>query len=222
MRFGVIIPAFNEEHNIAGVVAKALSYADTVVVVDDGSSDSTAAVAHAAGAAVVSHDRNKGKGAAIKTGFAYLCDLGFEGAITLDADGQHDPAEIPAFVREAGRGYDMIIGNRMGNVATMPFIRRFANYASSLLITLFLKRHIPDSQNGYRYYKLATVAVLPLEADKYDFETEVIFRAARARYRIGFVPTRTIYRSEARSKVNSLTDTLRFIGILLRYGLRRT
>ncbi len=221
MKIAVLIPALNEERNIGAVVRAALPYLSTVLVVDDGSADETAAAAAAAGAAVVRYPVNRGKGAAIKTGFRYLANLHFDGVITMDADGQHDPSEIPLFAAAAEHGYDMVIGNRMSNISTMPFIRRFANHVSSFFITVFLGQPIPDSQNGFRYYRLASVGALSLEADKYDFETEVIFKVGRAGYRIGSVPTKTIYRMEARSKFNSFTDTLRFIGALIRYGVVR-
>jgi len=221
MRIAAVIPALNEEHNIAAVVKGVRPYVAATVVVDDGSADDTAGAAQAAGAIVLRHESNVGKGAALKTGFRYLIDSGFDGAITIDADGQHDPAEIPLFVAAAERGYDMVIGNRMSNVSTMPYIRRLANHVSSSLISLFLGQNIRDSQNGFRYYKLSSVLSLPLKANKYDLETEVIFKEGRAGYRIGWVPTRTIYRTEARSKFNSLTDTLRFVGVLVRYGLFR-
>jgi len=221
MRIAALIPALNEAHNIGNVVRGVLPYVAGAVVVDDGSMDATGEVASAAGAIVLRHESNRGKGAALKTGFQYLMGQGYEGAVTIDADGQHDPAEIPLFVAAAQEGFDMVIGNRMSNVSTMPFVRRFANHTSSFLISLFLGQMIRDSQNGFRYYKLSSVTALPLKASKYDLETEVIFKAARAGQRIGWVPTRTIYRSEARSKFNSVTDTLRFVGALIRYGLLR-
>ncbi len=221
MEIAVLIPALNEEHNIGSVVRAVLQYVPEVLVVDDGSTDRTADVATSAGAVVLRHPVNKGKGAAIKTGFRYLAGKGVEGVITMDADGQHDPSEIRLFIAAAEQGYDMVIGNRMTNITTMPFIRRFANHVSSFFITLFLGQPIPDSQNGFRYYRLTSINRLPLKADKYDFETEVIFEAGRAGCRIVSVPTKTIYRAEARSKFNSLTDTLRFIGALVRYGIVR-
>lgn len=221
MKIAAVIPAFNEEHNIAAVVQGVGPFVAAAVVVDDGSIDNTAAAAGAAGAIVLRHESNVGKGAALKTGFKYLIDHGYDGAVTIDADGQHDPTEIPLFIAAAEQGYDMVIGNRMSNVSTMPFIRRFANHVSSLLIGLFLGQNIRDSQNGFRYYKLSSILSLPLKANKYDLETEVIFKVGRAGYRIGWVPTRTIYRTEARSKFNSLTDSLRFVRVVVRYGLFR-
>ena len=221
MRIAAVIPAFNEELNIAAVLEGVRPFVTAIVVVDDGSADSTAAAAEAAGAIVLRHELNVGKGAALKTGFRYLRESGFDGAVTIDADGQHDPAEIPLFIAAAEQGYDMVVGNRMSNVSTMPFIRRFANHASSSLVSLLLGQNIRDSQNGFRYYRLTSVLSLPLKANKYDMETEVIFKMGRAGYRIGWVPTRTIYRTEAKSKINSLTDTLRFVGVLVRYGLFR-
>jgi len=221
VRIAALIPAFNEERNIAAVVEGVRPFVTEVIVVDDGSADNTMNIAAGAGAVILRHESNMGKGAALKTGFTYLLKQGYEGAITIDADGQHDPSEIPLFIAAAAKGYDMVIGNRMSNVSTMPFIRRFANHTSSLLVSLFLGRNVRDSQNGFRYYRVASVCSLSLKADKYDLETEVIFKAGRAGYRIGWVPTRTIYRREAKSKVNSFTDTLRFLGIVVRYGVFR-
>lgn len=221
MKIAALVPAFNEERNIAAVVQGARPFVSLVLVVDDGSTDSSGAAAQLAGAMVIRHPANVGKGAALKTGFRYLQDQGFDGAVTIDADGQHDPAEIPSFIRAAEQGYDMVVGNRMSDVSTMPFIRRFANHISSLLISLFLGQNIRDSQNGFRYYRLSSVLSLPLKASKYDMETEVIFKMGRAGYRIGWVPTRTIYRTDAKSKFNSVTDTLRFVGALVRYGILR-
>lgn len=221
MRIAALIPAFNEAVNIAVVVERVRPFVTAVVVVDDGSVDDTVNVAAQAGALVLRHDSNRGKGAALKTGFTYLLAQGYDGAITIDADGQHDASEIPLFIAAAAEGYDIVIGNRMSNISTMPFIRRFANHASSLLVSMFLGQNVRDSQNGFRYYRLAAVCSLSLKADKYDLETEVIFKAGRAGYRIDWVPTRTIYRKEAKSKVNSITDTLRFLGIVVRYGIFR-
>ncbi len=221
MKIAALIPALNEENNIGNVVRGVVPFVTCAVVVDDGSVDHTSQASSKAGAIVLRHEENRGKGAALKTGFRFLADQGYDGAVTIDADGQHDPAEIPLFIKEAEEGYDIVIGNRMSDVAGMPLIRRFANRISSTLISLFLGHVVPDSQNGFRYYRLSSVMALPLRANKYDLETEVIFKAARSGQRIGFVPTRTIYRTQAQSKFNSVTDTLRFVGALIRYGLLR-
>src|SRR5664280_55916 len=118
MKIAAVIPAFNEENNIAAVVEGVRPFVTATVVVDDGSADNTVGAARAAGAIVIRHESNVGKGAALKTGFRYLMDSGYDGAIAIDADGQHDPAEIPLFIAAAEQGYDMVIGNRMSNVST--------------------------------------------------------------------------------------------------------
>jgi len=140
MKIAAVIPAFNEGHNIGNVVRGVLAFVPTAIVVDDGSTDNTSEAAAEAGAMVLRHESNMGKGAALKTGFQCLVEHGYDGVITIDADGQHDPAEIPLFVDAAERGYDMVIGNRMSNVSTMPFIRRFANHASSFSSVFFRDR----------------------------------------------------------------------------------
>ena len=221
MKIAALIPALNEGNNIGNVVRGVVPFVSCTVVVDDGSVDHTSLASSEAGAIVLRHEGNRGKGAALKTGFRFLADRGYDGVVTIDADGQHDPTEIPLFIKAAEEGYAIVIGNRMSDVSGMPPIRRFANRISSTLISLFLGYVVPDSQNGFRYYRLSSVIALPLRANKYDFETEVIFKAARSGRRIGSVPTRTIYRKQARSKFNSVTDTLRFVGALIRYGLLR-
>ena len=190
MRIAALIPAYNEERNIAAVVQGVRPFVSATVVIDDGSADNTTGAAEAAGAIVLRHKIECGQGRRAQDRLQVShADSGYDGAVTIDADGQHDPAEIPLFIAAAEQGYDMVIGNRMSNVSTMPFIRRFANHASSSLISLFLGQNVRDSQNGFRYYKLSSVLSLPLKANKYDLETEVIFKVGRAGYRIGWVPT---------------------------------
>ena len=123
-----VIPCFNEGATIAGLVGAALQHLPLVVVVDDGSTDRTSEAAQAAGARMVRHDTNRGKGAALKTGLALAAKQGFEWAVTLDGDGQHAPDDIPAFLSCAGQtGALLIIGNRMHNAQAIPWLRRQAS-----------------------------------------------------------------------------------------------
>ena len=144
----ILIPAYNEARFIGDVVKATLSYG-AVVVIDDGSSDGTAAAAALAGAKVIADAVNQGKGKALNTGFDYAVQRGVDAAITLDADGQHDPNEIPKFVEafRAGTG-DIIIGQR--DFSQMPAKNQFGNRTGTFLLGLAMGQPVPDNQSGYR------------------------------------------------------------------------
>ena len=215
-RVAVVVPAFREEARIAEVVRAARRFVDTVVVVDDCSPDQTSARAAEAGAIVLRHDVNRGKGAGLKTAFAKLAELGFTHGITMDGDGQHDAEELPAFL-EALRepGVAMVLGNRFSNPKGMPLVRRVVNASMSWLISRLCRCPIPDSQCGYRAVAVANPAVLAAKSDHYDYETEVLVLTARARGVLRSIPVRTIYRGET-SKIRPLRDTWRFFKLLRR------
>ncbi len=215
-RVAVVVPAFREEARIAEVVRAARRYVDTVVVVDDCSPDATSARAAEAGAIVLRHAVNRGKGAGLKTAFAKLAELGFTHGITMDGDGQHDAEQLPAFL-EALRepGVAMVLGNRFSDPRGMPFVRRIVNASMSWLISRMCRCPIPDSQCGYRGVAVANPAVQAAQSDHYDYETEVLVLTARARGPIRSVPVRTIYRGET-SKIRPVRDTLRFFKLLRR------
>jgi glycosyltransferase involved in cell wall biosynthesis len=216
LRVAVVVPAFREEARIAEVVQAARRHVDTVVVVDDCSPDQTSARAAEAGAIVLRHEVNRGKGAGLKTAFAKLAELGFTHGITMDGDGQHDAEELPAFLaalRESG--VSMVLGNRFSNPKGMPLVRRVVNASMSWLISRLCRCPIPDSQCGYRAVAVANPAVLAAKSDHYDYETEVLVLTARARGVIRSIPVRTIYRGET-SKIRPIRDTWRFFKLLRR------
>ena len=140
----VVLPAYNEAEHIAAVIEKIREYAVDVVVIDDGSSDNTAEVSRAAGAEVIVHPKNAGKGAALETGFEHVMKhASYEALITMDADGQHDPADIPRFIDVFERtNISVLVGNRMADTRTMPRIRRVTNRFMSWLLGRQM-RHIP-------------------------------------------------------------------------------
>jgi glycosyltransferase involved in cell wall biosynthesis len=215
-----IIPACGEERFIGSVVRGVREHLDHVVVVDDHSPDQTARVAREAGAEVVSHSGNLGKGAAIKTGLGKAAD-GFGYFLFMDGDGQHDPAEIPKFLAKAkATPAHLIIGNRMWDPATMPAIRQWTNKFMSWQISKLCRQNVPDSQCGYRMARYELLPLLRESSDGFAFETESLILAARNGFQIEFVPVRTIYRDE-RSKINPVRDTLRYIRILAKYRAAR-
>ena len=215
----ILIPAFKEEKHIGAVVREVLEYGHHVVVIDDGSPDNTARLAAEAGAIVLEHVRNQGKGAALQTGFDYAREKGFDLAITLDADGQHAPTDIPAFLQAYERTHSpVLVGNRMGNVADMPWNRRFVNRFMSDLLSRVMGQYVPDSQCGFRLYHRSAFPEGPYDAHSQRFaaESEILLRLSLQGRKIGAVAIQTIYGDE-KSKINPFTDTIRFFRMLRRF-----
>lgn len=214
-----LIPAWNEAPRIGPIVERARQFLP-VLVVDDGSIDGTAEVARAAGAMVVRHARNQGKGVALKTGFAWAFEHGYDAVLTLDADGQHDPTEIPKFLAalEAGAG-DLIIGRRQ--FSRMPWPRWWSTPLGTVLLSLALGRYIPDNQSGYRLLTRRALEALRLTSTGFEMEVEMIAEAVRLELPIGWVPIRTIYGIDKPSYFHPIKDTLRFLRMVWWIGKRR-
>jgi glycosyltransferase involved in cell wall biosynthesis len=190
-----LIPGYQEGPRIAAVVAEARRHLP-VVVVDDGSTDDTAARAEAAGATVIRQVPNQGKGAALREGFRYALEGGVDAVVTLDADGQHDPAEIPRFLaRASATNPELIVGQR--NFREMPPVRRLSNTIGAMILSVAVGRSIPDNQSGYRLVgRRLMSALLESEQDGFAFEVEMIARAIAMGLPIAWVPIRTIYAGE--------------------------
>jgi glycosyltransferase involved in cell wall biosynthesis len=195
-----LVPAHDEAPRIGRVVEVARRHVP-VIVVDDGSSDATAEVAERAGATVIRLSPNQGKGAALRAGFAAALEGGAAAVITLDGDGQHDPAEIPAFLGEharrviAGEPAELIVGAR--SFRRMPPIRRAANWLGTLTLSASLGRWIPDNQSGYRLVGRRLMgAMLDSREPGFSFEVEMIAVCLREGWPISWIPVRTIYADE--------------------------
>ncbi len=214
-KIAALIPAFREERHIAEVVQRALRQIGTVLVVDDGSPDETARLAREAGAEVIVHAQNAGKGAAIKTGFKALYERGFDYVVILDGDGQHLPEEIERFVAAANGGWELYVGNRMHETDGMPLVRKLTNRFMSWGISHICGQWIPDTQCGFRMIHRSLVPHLFCESNAYDYETEMLLIAARKGSRIGNVPVTTVYGDEV-SKIHPLRDGWRFLKLLSR------
>ncbi|MFQ5906764.1 MAG: glycosyltransferase family 2 protein, partial [bacterium] len=147
----------------------------------------------------------------------YVRNKSYDGVITLDADGQHDPALIPHFLRTAEEGnYDIVIGTRKLEAGTgMPLIRLLTNLTTSLVVSLMSGQKIRDSQSGYRYLSSRVIRNIPLTTSRYQTESEVLIKAGRSGYTIGEVPISTIY-SGQKSNINKFIDTVRFIGLCIK------
>jgi glycosyltransferase involved in cell wall biosynthesis len=195
MKIIALIPGYNEAERIGAVIEAARTFLE-VVVVDDGSSDDTARVAEAAGATVLRQVPNQGKGAALKRGFRWAMENGADAVLMLDADGQHDPAEIPKFLTaHTTNNSDLIIGYR--NFSEMPFKRKVANTVGRASISWAMGQKILDNQSGYRMVSRRLMQAT-LESDEagFEFEVDMVVLCIRRGMRLDWVPIRTIYAGE--------------------------
>ncbi len=211
-----IIPAYLEEKHIGDVVTRTIEQLDNVLVVDDGSSDATAANARAAGAELIVHERNLGKGDSIKTGLRYWLDRGFQHVVILDGDGQHLPEEISRFIAAAPTGAELLVGTRMNDVRQMPLVRRLVNRYMSRKISRLCGQDIPDTQCGFRMLSAAVIPDLLMGSERFDYETEMLIVVSRKGCRIGAVPISTIYSDEV-SSIHPMQDAIRFFKLMRRY-----
>ena len=213
-----LIAAYNEAEAIGAVVAGVRAHVAQVIVVDDGSADDTAARAGAAGAEVVRHPANRGKGAAVRTGLAVVLERPFTHVLLLDGDGQHDPGDAPALLAVAQEtGADLVVGERPFSKVTMPASRYYTNTISSWVISrIFIGTSVRDAQSGYRLVKTASLRRLRLSARGYEIETEMLIKLARRGARIAHAPIALRY-GTARSKLRPIRDTTRTCFLAVRY-----
>jgi membrane protein DedA with SNARE-associated domain len=210
----VLVPAYNEERSIVAVVCKTQRYLP-VLVVDDGSTDDTAQRARLAGAMVLQIQKNQGKGAALQAGFKRVVEMGYDFVITLDGDGQHDPTEIPLFLKAyTEKRYDLIIGRR--DFSLMPPIRRISNTLGTKIFSWAAGKPIPDNQSGYRLISRRLLEALREPGERgYEFEVEMIVRCILHGYKMKWVPIRTIYGDE-KSHIHPLRHAIKFMQVSLR------
>lgn len=224
VRCGIIIPIYNSDIYLKGLlnriaaIQKQLSpYHFSVLVIDDGSNPPIAEM-RIPGLAMewIRHSENRGKGAALKTGFDLCLKSGFDPIFTIDADLQHPPEFIPQFLRqyETGR-YDVLVGSRSRNPRVMPLHRIVSNTLTSLVISLLIGQLVADSQCGFRLYSRHVVESIQPDEDRFHLESEMLIRCGMRRYKIGFVSIPTIY-NEAPSAIRNAPDTLNFIAVIFR------
>jgi glycosyltransferase involved in cell wall biosynthesis len=213
-----VIAAFNEEAHVADVVHGTAPHASPVVVVDDGSTDDTAARARAAGAIVIRHERNLGKGWAIRTGLEFALTQDRSHVLFLDADQQHDPAEIPLLVRQAARGIgDFVIGEREFRKDAMPAVRFYANVIGSGILSRFIGADVMDSQSGFRLIRADLLRRVRLTGTGYEIETEMLIKLVRARAVVERVTVRRLQYQGTHSKIRPFWDTLRACLLAVQY-----
>ncbi|MCG2828387.1 glycosyltransferase family 2 protein [Methanothermobacter sp. K4] len=220
MRIVTVIPAFNEERTVESVVRGALEHGD-VVLVDDGSTDQTGRLAERAGARVLRHPENRGKGAALKTGIREALMGGYDVIVFMDADGQYDPSLIPRLAGAVDGG-DFIIGSRFieSNHDNMPLHRQLSNRITTWILRLATGYSITDSQSGFRAISAEYAhLILDIPYDDYVYESEAICETSRHRLRIAEVPVTCKYGDE-KSYIGT-ADVIQYIRFVMRLFLKR-
>ena len=213
-----LIAAYNEERHVADVVKGTAPHVSRVVVVDDGSSDATAALARAAGAIVIAHDRNLGKGQAIRTGLAYVLEQPFSHVLLLDADLQHDPAEIPTLVERTERGIgDFVLAERDFAKHSMPPARFSSNVIGSRILSWLIGAEVADSQSGFRLIRSDLLRRVVLTGRGYEIETEMLIKLAREGARLERVRVARLDYQDAHSHMRPFRDTFRTCMLAMRY-----
>jgi glycosyltransferase involved in cell wall biosynthesis len=231
MKILALIPAYNVAPYLADVIIRTREFVSDILVVDDGSSDETYDIAIATESPVVRHETNRGKGAALKTGFAYAIEHDYDAVITLDGDGQHDPKYIPDFIAAYTKTIDvtnpiakdnisdnicgLIIGSRTKDKADMPFQRRCSNYLTSRILSYILHAPLEDSQSGYRLISVAMLKQLHLRSNRYQLETEIIIKAVKAGFGVSFIPIKVVYGANFPTSIHGWADTFRWLKLVL-------
>ncbi len=218
----ILIPAYNAGKELGNLLIEiaARHAREQILVVDDGSTVTDYADLRAAGWRIERRPHG-GKGAALRAGFETALRENYDWVVTMDADGQHAPADLPQFAAAiAADRYDLIIGNRMHDTRTMPWLRKATNRFTSWLLRRLTRLPLHDVQSGYRAIRRRVLEIIPLTTTHYDMEIEQLIRAARAGMRIGEVPIATIY-NEGKSFISKTRDTCRFIRLILRLLVHR-
>ncbi len=219
MNLFAVIPAFNADRTIARVIHGCVSVIarENIIVIDDGSTDKTRSLVEQSGATILVHENNRGKGAALRSGFGAALKYGCDAVITLDADLQHDPAYIVKFLEltEKHEDWGIIIGSRWRSGTKMPLIRRLSNQITSFLISIRTGQKIPDSQSGYRLIKRNVLEKVMTNENRFMAETELLLKASANGFKIGALQIPTVY-AEEESHIRKFRETFQFISLYIR------
>lgn len=214
-----IIPAYNEERFIGSVVLKAKRYVDRVIVVDDGSTDDAAEIARLAGAIVVKHERNRGKGEALNTGFQKAREFTPQALVLLDGDGQHCASEIPAVLEPILHGdADVVVGSRyLNGDRHVPRHRVIGHWAFTAMTNILSGVHLSDSQNGFRAFSRRALEAVDFSSKGFSVESEMQFLVHEYHLKVAEVPVTTLYQDRPKRSViaqglSVLRGILRMVG----------
>ncbi len=209
-----VIPFYNEHNSIKDIITETLNFVDVVIAVNDGSTDgSINEVPQSEKVILLSFNRNSGKGFALKAGFEKSIDLNSDYTITLDADYQHPPENIPKLISGLDE-YDIVVGNRLTNISEMPLHRIASNKITSFLLSFKTKIKLLDTQCGFRAFKTDILKYILPSYSGYEAESEMLVKAAKKNYKIGFIDIPTIYGNE-QSKMKSFQAIHGFLRVLL-------
>jgi glycosyltransferase involved in cell wall biosynthesis len=210
----ILVPAYNAASYLPQLIPriKAAARPADILIINDGSGDNTAEILAGLGVPYLTNTPNKGKGYTLQRGFDYAEANGYEYVITIDADLQHLPEELPLFINY-GKNTDMIIGTRKIKLSVMPFARWLTNNLTSIIISIYGGRRIRDSQSGYRMIAVQLLRRMRIKSIKYDYESEMLFQAGALEAEVGEVAIATVYEG-SHSYINPLIDTGRFIRLI--------
>jgi len=218
MNLFVLIPAYNAADTLPAVIERTTRSVspEQIIVVNDGSTDATGSIASSRGVIAVHHQQNKGKGAALQSGFDEALKRNCDAVLTMDADLQHQPEDIPRFLALYTLSrYDVIIGSRLHHMKGMPIHRMLSNTITTTLVRLRTGASIADSQSGFRFIVRRVLQRIRLESTGFEAETEFLIKAARSGFSIGSIPIETVYANE-RSHMTHFSTTINFIKILFK------
>ncbi len=218
MNVAVLIPAYNAAHSLPALLERtaAIIPRKCIFVVNDGSHDATGENAKTFSVNLIDHDENKGKGGALQTGFNVIMQQGFEAVITMDADLQHRPEDIPRFLDLYNVTHnDVIIGSRLHNKKGMPFHRILSNTITTALVKIRTGVNITDSQSGFRFIMRRVLEKVQLQSTGFEAETEFLIKAASSGFSFGSLPIDTIYSNE-KSTMTHFATTINFLKVLLK------
>lgn len=226
LRVALIIPAYNEEQAIGGVISglhavfRDSSFAYEIIVVDDGSNDTTAQRARQSEAFVIQHILNTGSGGATATGLSYAYAQGFDIAVTSDADGQHDPQDVlDGVTRILGSGVDLLLGSRLIDQTGMSTVKILGNKGLSTITYLLFGIRVTDSQSGLRVFSKRALAKLKWKTSGYEFCSEMLWRAKQLQLSISEFPIKAIYTEYSVGKGQNNWNAFNIIKVLLRRRL---
>lgn len=208
-----VIPFYNERETLEIVLNETSKYVHFIIAINDGSNDDTYVdLDKEQKIKFINFDRNYGKGKALSIGFDEAVSSGFENVITLDADLQHEPKYIPKLI-EGLRSFDIVIGNRLKNLKGMPIQRKLSNKLTSFFLTIKTGQNILDSQCGYRAYRAEVLRKVKTNLFGFEAESEILVKASKKGFKIGFVDITTIYGNE-KSKMRPFQAILGFLRVL--------